>query len=105
MSEPETPEGIRKRRRGIYLLPNLFTTATLFAGFYAVVAAASGLLVGQKWNPVEAATEAIRDAVPVAGIDALALMKMDVLDGLDTAAGVVVLAISEGLFASTESPR
>ena len=42
MSEPETPEGIRKRRRGIYLLPNLFTTATLFSGFYAVVAAASG---------------------------------------------------------------
>jgi CDP-diacylglycerol--serine O-phosphatidyltransferase len=28
-----------KRRRGIYLLPNLFTTAALFAGFYAVVAA------------------------------------------------------------------
>ena len=28
-----------KRRRGIYLLPNLFTTAGLFAGFYAIVAA------------------------------------------------------------------
>lgn len=28
-----------KRRRGIYLLPNLFTTAALFAGFYAIVAA------------------------------------------------------------------
>ncbi len=27
------------RRRGIYLLPNLFTTAALFAGFYAIVAA------------------------------------------------------------------
>lgn len=27
-----------KRRRGIYLLPNLFTTAALFAGFYAIVA-------------------------------------------------------------------
>ncbi len=26
------------RRRGVYLLPNLFTTAALFAGFYAVVA-------------------------------------------------------------------
>src|SRR5258706_751870 len=25
------------RRRGIYLLPNLFTTAALFAGFYAIV--------------------------------------------------------------------
>lgn len=30
---------VEKRRRGIYLLPNLFTTAGLFAGFYAIVAA------------------------------------------------------------------
>ena len=29
-------------RRGIYLLPNLFTTAALFAGFYAVVVAMRG---------------------------------------------------------------
>ena len=32
---PERP----KRPRGIYLLPNLLTTAALFAGFYAIVAA------------------------------------------------------------------
>jgi len=31
-----------KRPRGIYLLPNLLTTAALFAGFYAVVAANQG---------------------------------------------------------------
>ena len=30
------------KRRGIYLLPNLFTTAALFAGFYAVVQALDG---------------------------------------------------------------
>ncbi|HEX4872665.1 MAG TPA: phosphatidylcholine/phosphatidylserine synthase [Nevskiaceae bacterium] len=30
------------RRKGIYLLPNLFTTATLFGGFYAVVMAMQG---------------------------------------------------------------
>ncbi|MGD2031057.1 MAG: CDP-alcohol phosphatidyltransferase family protein, partial [Gammaproteobacteria bacterium] len=29
-------------RRGIYLLPNLLTTAALFAGFFAVVAAMDG---------------------------------------------------------------
>lgn len=29
-------------RRGIYLLPNLFTTAALFAGFYAIVQAMAG---------------------------------------------------------------
>jgi len=32
-----------KPRRGIYLLPNLFTTGALFAGFYAIIAAISGL--------------------------------------------------------------
>ena len=31
-----------KRRRSIYLLPNAFTTANLFAGFYAVVQAMGG---------------------------------------------------------------
>jgi len=42
--EPEqntTPIVIKHRRRGIYLLPNLFTTGCLFAGFYAIVAAMS----------------------------------------------------------------
>jgi CDP-diacylglycerol--serine O-phosphatidyltransferase len=33
------------RSRGIYLLPNLFTTAGLFAGFYAIIAAANGQFV------------------------------------------------------------
>lgn len=32
----------RKRRRGIYLLPSLFTTGALFAGFFAIVAALQG---------------------------------------------------------------
>lgn len=32
----------RTQSRGIYLLPNLFTTAALFAGFYAVMAAMKG---------------------------------------------------------------
>ena len=30
------------RRRGIYVLPNLFTTAALFCGFFAIVKAMSG---------------------------------------------------------------
>jgi len=32
----------RLRRRGIYLLPNLFTTGVLFAGFFAIVQAMNG---------------------------------------------------------------
>src|SRR6476660_5578727 len=30
---------IRKRRKGIYILPNLFTLAALFGGFYSIVMA------------------------------------------------------------------
>ncbi|NOX75829.1 MAG: CDP-diacylglycerol--serine O-phosphatidyltransferase [Gammaproteobacteria bacterium] len=33
---------MKRPRRGIYLLPNLFTTGCLFAGFYAIVAAMGG---------------------------------------------------------------
>lgn len=32
----------QKQRRGIYLLPNLFTTAALFGGFFAILAAMNG---------------------------------------------------------------
>jgi CDP-diacylglycerol---serine O-phosphatidyltransferase len=32
----------RRRRKGIYILPNLFTLAALFGGFYAVVMAMNG---------------------------------------------------------------
>lgn len=33
---------LRKRRKGIYILPNLFTLAALFGGFYAIVMAVNG---------------------------------------------------------------
>ena len=44
MPDPEQRYGfeVRQRRRGIYLLPNLFTTAALFAGFFAIVQAMNG---------------------------------------------------------------
>jgi CDP-diacylglycerol--serine O-phosphatidyltransferase len=42
-SSPETEESEpRRRRRGIYLLPNLITTGALFSGFYAIVAGMNG---------------------------------------------------------------
>jgi CDP-diacylglycerol--serine O-phosphatidyltransferase len=43
VEEEEVVEGGRVRRRGIYLLPNLLTTASLFSGFYAIVSAANGM--------------------------------------------------------------
>src|SRR6185503_4486498 len=57
---PESADG--PRRRGIYLLPNLFTTAGLFSGFYAIVAAMAG-----KFEP--------------AAIAVFAAMVFDSLDG------------------------
>lgn len=41
--EEELVEGTRVRRKGIYLLPNALTTASLFSGFYAIVSAANGV--------------------------------------------------------------
>ena len=41
-SDMEPTPTPRPRRRGIYLLPNLFTTGGLFAGFYAIIAATQG---------------------------------------------------------------
>ena len=37
VERPPKPVFERARKRGIYLLPNLFTTLALFAGFYAIV--------------------------------------------------------------------
>jgi CDP-diacylglycerol--serine O-phosphatidyltransferase len=49
------------RRRGIYILPNLFTTAALFSGFYAIVQAMNGRF--------EAAAVAIFIAMVFDGLD------------------------------------
>ena len=45
MEKKSRPKLRRMRRRGIYLLPNLLTTAALFAGFYSIVAAIDGNFV------------------------------------------------------------
>jgi CDP-diacylglycerol--serine O-phosphatidyltransferase len=50
-----------RRPRGVYLLPNLFTTAALFAGFYAVVGAMQGRF--------EAASIAVFVAMVLDGLD------------------------------------
>jgi len=50
-----------KRSRGIYLLPNLFTTAALFGGFFAILSAING--------KYEAAVIAIFIAMVLDGLD------------------------------------
>ncbi|HHJ4328543.1 TPA: CDP-diacylglycerol--serine O-phosphatidyltransferase [Klebsiella pneumoniae] len=42
VEEGRDAEGRKVRHKGIYLLPNLFTTAALFSGFYAVINGMSG---------------------------------------------------------------
>ena len=55
MDKPREPNNVHRlisleshplRGRGIYLLPNLFTTSALFAGFYAIVASIHGHFEG-----------------------------------------------------------
>lgn len=58
---PSDAEG-RPQRKAIYLLPNLFTTAALFAGFFAIVSA-------------------IRDDFVAAAIAVFVAMVLDGLDG------------------------
>jgi CDP-diacylglycerol--serine O-phosphatidyltransferase len=57
----EQNQSKQKSRRGIYLLPNMFTTVGLFSGFYAIVAA-----MGERY---EAAAIAIFIAMVMDGID------------------------------------
>jgi len=56
-----TEQTEKKRPRGIYLLPNLFTTGCLFAGFFAIVAAMGGRF--------EAAAVAVFVAMIMDGLD------------------------------------
>ncbi len=42
IEEGHDHEGRKVRHKGIYLLPNLFTTANLFAGFYSIMCAING---------------------------------------------------------------
>ncbi len=42
MNEEIPDANSRPRRRGVFLLPNLFTTGVLFSGFFAVVSAING---------------------------------------------------------------
>src|SRR6478672_9922438 len=58
----DEPVMVRKRRKGIYILPNLFTLGALFGGFYAIVMA-------------------MDDRFDLAGIGIFCAMVLDSLDG------------------------
>lgn len=84
-----------RRKRGIYLLPNLFTTGTLFAGFYSIIAAT-------------------QDRFAVAALAIFVAMLTDMLDGrvarlthtesdfgiqYDSLADLVAFGLASGLLA------
>jgi CDP-diacylglycerol---serine O-phosphatidyltransferase len=67
LAQQQTDEGIvppplRPRRKGIYILPNLFTVAALFGGFYAILMA-------------------MNDRFDIAAIGVFCAMVLDSLDG------------------------
>jgi CDP-diacylglycerol--serine O-phosphatidyltransferase len=56
----DKPEKMKLRRKGIYILPSLFTTASLFAGFYAIVQAMNGAF---EYAPVAIFISMVLDAL------------------------------------------
>ncbi len=75
VEEGQDAEGRRVRHRGIYLLPNLFTTANLFAGFYSIINSITAQSALSAGNTTE--------AVKYYSFAAIAIFVAMVLDGLD----------------------
>ncbi|TWI50899.1 CDP-diacylglycerol--serine O-phosphatidyltransferase [Pseudomonas duriflava] len=75
IEEIRDAEGRKVRRRGVYLLPNLFTTAALFAGLYSIIkaiAAQTAFIQGQHdvaATGFAAAAAAIFIAMVLDGLD------------------------------------
>lgn len=75
IEEVPNEEGQKVRRNGVYLLPNLFTTAALFAGFYSIVSAMHAPVVLSESGLDAARTYFIYSA--------MAIFVAMILDGLD----------------------
>lgn len=73
VEEGHDAEGRKVRHRGIYLLPNLFTTANLFAGFYSIINSISAQSAG---NAAEASKYFAYAAIAI-----FVAMVLDSLDG------------------------
>lgn len=75
IEEVSDEKGQKIPRKGVYLLPNLFTTAALFAGFYSIVSA--------MYAPVALSQEGIDVARDYFTYGAIAIFIAMILDGLD----------------------
>jgi CDP-diacylglycerol---serine O-phosphatidyltransferase len=91
----------RRLRKGMYLLPSLFTTANLAAGYYAILQVMHGT-VGEPWH-FDFAAQAIGFAVLFDGLDGrIARMTRTSSDfgrELDSLADVITFGVAPALLA------
>jgi CDP-diacylglycerol---serine O-phosphatidyltransferase len=91
----------RRQRKGMYILPSLFTTANLAAGYYAILQAMHAT-VGEPWH-FDFAAKAIGFAVLFDGLDGriarLTNTSSDFGRELDSLADVITFGVAPALLA------
>lgn len=97
--ESDRPRG--KLRKGMYILPSLFTTANIAAGFYAILQTVHGVS-GEAWH-MDFAAKAIGFAVLFDGLDGR-IARMTHTDSdfgreLDSLADVITFGVAPALLA------
>jgi CDP-diacylglycerol--serine O-phosphatidyltransferase len=97
--ESDRPRG--KLRKGMYILPSLFTTANIAAGFYAILQTVHGIS-GETWH-MDFAADAIGFAVLFDGLDGR-IARMTNTDSdfgreLDSLADVITFGVAPALLA------
>jgi CDP-diacylglycerol---serine O-phosphatidyltransferase len=97
--ESDRPRG--KLRKGMYILPSLFTTANIAAGFYAILQTVHGVS-GETWH-MDFAADAIGFAVLFDGLDGR-IARMTHTDSdfgreLDSLADVITFGVAPALLA------
>src|SRR5437016_9279835 len=110
MDDPTVPEirrrrqddrGSRRFRKGLYVLPSLFTTANIAAGYYAILQVTQGSMA-EPWH-FDFAAKAIGFAVLFDGLDGrIARMTHTSSDfgrELDSLADVITFGIAPALLA------
>jgi CDP-diacylglycerol--serine O-phosphatidyltransferase len=91
----------RRQRKGMYILPSLFTTANLAAGYYAILQVIHGS-IGEPWH-YDFAAKAIGFAVLFDGLDGriarLTKTSSDFGRELDSLADVITFGVAPALLA------
>ena len=97
--ESDRPRG--KLRKGMYILPSLFTTANIAAGFYAILQTVHGVS-GEAWH-MDFAAKAIGFAVLIDGLDGriarVTHTESDFGRELDSLADVIAFGVAPALLA------